>query len=119
MHRFDSGIPHQSISTMNKPFYTGSYREAGLNGPNRGWVVGDFQDPPISPPRNSHDVEIKYWEYLVGPTDHPMKKLSIIECTLILKGKTLAMVDGEEVILNADDYIVIEPGTPNNTVAKI
>lgn len=101
---------------MNKLFYKGSYRNDGLNGSNRGWIVGKFKDEP---PRRNDAVEIKYWEYEAGPTNHPMKESSIIECTFILKGKTRALIDGEEIILSTGDYIVIEPGTPNNLVSEV
>lgn len=101
---------------MSDKYYIGSYRNDGLNEPNRGWIVGKFKD---SKPRKNDDVEIKYWEFKTGPTDHPMKESSIIECTFILYGKTKALIDGNEVFLKAGDYVVIEPGTPNNLVAEI
>jgi mannose-6-phosphate isomerase-like protein (cupin superfamily) len=101
---------------MNTSFYVGSYRNDGLNDPHRGWIVGKFKDDA---PRKNGAVEIKYWEYRAGPNDHPMKTSSIIECTLILKGKTKAIINDEELVLNAGDYVVIEPGTPNNIVAVI
>jgi mannose-6-phosphate isomerase-like protein (cupin superfamily) len=104
------------MGAMSKPYYVGSYRDDGLNDPNRGWIVGKFK---ADSPRKTNDVEIKYWEYPVGPTAHPMKESAIIECTFILKGQTKAIIDNEEIILSAGDYIVIEPGTPNNTVIEI
>src|SRR5688572_5895999 len=100
---------------MSDKYYVGSYREDGLYGPNRGWIVGKFKD---SKPRKTDDVEIRYWEFAQGSNDHPVKTSSIIECTFILQGRTKALVDGKEIILNAGDYIVIEPGTPNNLVAE-
>lgn len=101
---------------MTKPYYVGSYKEDALNDPNRGWIVGKFKEDP---PRKNNEIEIKYWEFSKGSTDHPMKESSIIECTFILKGRTRAIINNEEVILSAGDYIVIGPGTPNNTVAEI
>jgi hypothetical protein len=77
---------------MNEKYYVGSYRDDGLNEPNRGWIVGKFKD---TLPRKNNDVEIKYWEYDVGATDHPTKESNII------------------------DYVVIHPGTKNNTVVEI
>ena len=47
------------------------------------------------------------------------KESAIIECTFILSGKVKGIVAGEEVILEAGDYIVIEPGVPNNLVIEI
>ena len=71
-------------------------------------------------PRKNDDVEIKYWEYSEGETAKSYLKTSTtIECTFILKGSTVCLVDGKEIILAAGDYIVIQPGTPNNTVSKI
>lgn len=100
---------------MTKPFYIGSYQQDALNDQNRGWIVGKFKDDP---PRRNDAVEIKYWEYPVGPVDHPTKKSSIIECTFILRGKTRAILDGKEYTLSAGDYVVIDPGTPNNVVIE-
>ena len=101
---------------MSKPYYVGYYREDGLNGPNRGWIVGKFMDEL---PRKNNSVEIKYWEYKVGETDHPMKESSIIECTIILKGKIKAVINGDELVLKAGEYVVVEPGIPNNTATYV
>lgn len=101
---------------MNQQYYIGSYREDGLNEPNHGWIVGKFKD---APPRQNNDVEIKYWEVDVGASDHPAKESAIIECTFILSGKTKGFVGDEDIILQSGDYIVIQPGTPNNLVAEI
>ena len=101
---------------MDKSFYKGSYRDDGLNEPNYGWIVGKFKDEA---PRKNNDVEIKYWEFEVGLTEHPTKESSIIECTFILSGKVKGIVAGKVIILNAGDYIVIEPGVSNNLVTEI
>lgn len=83
---------------------------------HRGWFVGTFIEEGAA---HTDDVEIKYWEFPVGPTNHGMKVSAIFECTLILAGKTRAVIDGEERVLTAGDYVAIQPGTPNNTVAEI
>ena len=102
---------------MSDSYYIGEYREDALNGPNRGWIVGTFIEDT---PRKNDDVEISYWEFKAGSdTKHPAKVSAIIECTLILKGKTKCLIDGNETILKAGDYIVIKPNTPNNIVAEI
>lgn len=101
---------------MSTTYYVGSYRDDGLNEPNRGWIVGKFKD---SPPRQNNEVEIKYWEFPAGPTDHPLKSSEIIECTFILSGSSRAMIGDDEIILKAGDYVVIQPGTPNNLVTDI
>ena len=102
---------------MSDSYYIGSYREDALNGPNRGWIVGTFiKDPP----RKNDKVEIMYWEFKAGQeTKHPTKVSSTIECTFLLKGKTRCLVDGTVTVLKAGNYIVIQPGTPNNTVIDI
>jgi quercetin dioxygenase-like cupin family protein len=101
---------------MPQSYYVGSYRNDGLRDPHRGWIVGTFKE---ASPRKNEAVEIKYWEFKTGATDHPLKQSATIECTFILKGKTRAMIADEEIILVAGDYVVIEPGTPNNTVVEI
>ncbi len=101
---------------MSRPYYIGDYKNDSLNDPNRGWIVGKFKDEP---PRKNDAVEIKYWEYSAGPTDHPMKKSSIIECTFILKGKIRAVINNEEITLKTGEYIVIKPGITNNTVVHV
>lgn len=102
---------------MNDAYYIGDFRYDGLFGPNRGWIVGKFIDDA---PRKNNEVEIKYWEYAAGEeVSHGIKVSSIIECTLILKGKTTCIVDGQQTTLKQGDYIVIKPGVPNNTVAEI
>jgi len=102
---------------MDKSFYIGSYKKDGIEGPNRGWIIGTFM---ADKPRKNEELEIKYWEFEKGiEHDHPPKTSSIIECTIILSGQTKAMIDAQEVILSAGDYIVIEPNTPNNLVAEI
>jgi mannose-6-phosphate isomerase-like protein (cupin superfamily) len=99
------------MTVMSESYYVGSYREDGLNEPNHGWIVGTFKDQA---PRKNEDVEIKYWEFPVGPTGHPLKESSIIECTFVLEGSAKGILNGEAVVLSAGDYMVIEPGTPNN-----
>ena len=39
--------------------------------------------------------------------------------TFILKGKTKCLIGDDEIELKQGDYIVIQPGVPNNTVAEI
>ncbi|HEX8226281.1 MAG TPA: hypothetical protein VF572_00265 [Candidatus Saccharimonadales bacterium] len=102
---------------MLQNYYIGQYREDGLHGHNNGWIVGTFL---ADQPRKNEDVEIKYWEYAAGESVKSYKKVSaIIECTFILKGSTRCLIGDDEVILRTGDYIVIHPGTSNNTVAEI
>ena len=105
------------INYMSDVYYVGSFREDGLNGSNRGWIVGTFMNDL---PRKNEEVEIKYWEYKASENvGHGLKASSIIECTFILKGKTRCIIGDDEIILKTGDYIVIKPGTPNNTVVEI
>lgn len=102
---------------MSNSYYIGDFRDDALNGPNRGWILGTFKQDE---PRKNDAVEVKYWERKAGEApNHPTKVSATIECTLILKGKTRCMVDGQETTLKAGDYIVIQPGTPNNTVVEV
>ena len=101
---------------MEIAFYRGNFRDDSLNGVNRGWIVGAFIEDG---PRRTEDVEIKYWEYPPGPTGHGRKVSRIIEVTFLLRGKTLAEIGEKRLVLEAGDYVVIRPDTPNNTVLDI
>ena len=102
---------------MSSNYYLGDFRKDGLDGPNRGWIVGTFIE---SEPRKNEEVEIKYWEFKAGEeVGHGTKVSAIIECTFILKGRTRCLVGDDEIELKQGDYIVIQPGTPNNTVVEI
>jgi quercetin dioxygenase-like cupin family protein len=101
---------------MKSTFYYGNFTHDGLHGQNHGWIMGKFME---AGPRSTDDLEIKYWEYPKGPADHGYKSSATIEVTFILKGATRAEVDGEEIVLNAGDYVIIQPGTPNNTVLEV
>lgn len=102
---------------MSNSYYVGDFREDGLNGPNRGWIVGTFIEKE---PRKNEEVEIKYWEFKAGEeAGHGTKVSAIIECTFILKGRTKCLIGDDEIELKHGDYIVIQPDTPNNTVSEI
>lgn len=94
-------------------YYIGDIRKDSLNGKNHGWVVGTFMDEGLV--QKNDEVEIKYWEFPVGKIDHPTKISSVIEITLILEGSMSGEVDGKRIVLKKGDYIVIKPGTTNNT----
>jgi quercetin dioxygenase-like cupin family protein len=102
---------------MNGAYYVGSYKNDALHGPNNGWIAGSFI---AEPPRKNDAVEIKYWEFKAGSvTGHPVKVSSIIEVTLVIKGKVRSMIDGQELILKAGDYVIIKPGVENNLQVEI
>ena len=96
-------------------YYIGNYKNDAEKeqAEHRGWIVGKFFP---GTPRMTDDVEIKYWEFPVGPTDHPMKVSATIEITFILSGTVTAIIAGEEKQLSSGDYVVLQPGTPNNLV---
>ena len=100
---------------MSDKFYVGDYKNDGLHGENRGWIVGSYM---ANPARHSADVEVKYWEFPPGETDHPRKTSAIIECTFILTGVVRGEIDGEEITLRAGEYAVIQPNIPNNLVVE-
>lgn len=83
----------------------------------RGWFVGTFIDETSA--ARTDVVEIKYTEFPVGPTDHPMKTSAIFECSIFLAGRAKAIIDGQEHILEAGQFVAIQPNTPNNLVVEI
>lgn len=97
-------------------YYTGSYSADAQNPAHWGWLVGSFME---GGPRKTDAVEIKYSTFPAGPTDHPAKVSAIIECTFILSGKIQGTIGGQQVTLQAGDYFVIEPGTPNNLFERV
>ncbi|MBN7324366.1 cupin domain-containing protein [Mycobacteroides abscessus subsp. massiliense] len=84
----------------------------------RGWVIGAFFDS--SDVRLCRDLEVKYGEFVQG-TDprHPAKVSSTTEFTFVLSGAVRAVVGSDELILSQGDYVLIHPGTPNNTVLEV
>lgn len=98
-------------------YYIGHYKKDAVEGGSKGWIVGSFMKDRT---RYSEEVEVKYWGYKAGmPSNHPKKVSDTIEITFIIKGKTRCQINRVEVSLSAGDYIVIKPGTENNTVAEI
>jgi len=65
-------------------------------------------------PRKTELAEVKYWEFPAGPNDHPPKISETLECTLIISGSCEGFIADDKLSLHAGDYVVIEPGTPNN-----
>jgi quercetin dioxygenase-like cupin family protein len=104
---------------MDKTFYVGSYKNDAQNevDVHNGWIIGTFMEES---PRKNDKVEIKYWSYLKGANQgHDTKKSSIIECTFVLTGAVKGVIDGEEIIFRAGDYVVIQPETPNNMIIDV
>lgn len=84
----------------------------------RGWVVGAFFESVDV--RFSRDLEVKYGEFAQGADPgHPAKVSSTTEFTFILSGAVRAVVGSDELILSQGDYVLIHPGTPNNTVLEV
>lgn len=102
------------MGNKNNKYYVGDIRSDSLKSLSvgkKGWVVGKFMDKL---PQKTEQVEIKYWEFPVGKTDHQTKISDIIEITIILKGRVSGMISGQNVILSSGQYCVISPGTENN-----
>lgn len=98
-------------------YYVGDYRKDALEGAYKGYIVGTFVKEAN---KHSDDVEVKYWEYQKGEqVKDYLKTSSTIEVTIILSGATKCAIGESEIVLRAGDYIVIQPGVPNNTVAEI
>jgi mannose-6-phosphate isomerase-like protein (cupin superfamily) len=93
-------------------YYIGNYKKDAKYNGHRGWLVGTFMEE--NNPNKVDDVEIKYYEHEIGPTDHGLKVSKTFECTFILEGESVAEVDGQECILTKGQYIVLPPGVPNN-----
>lgn len=70
-------------------------------------------------PQKTEHVEIKYWEFPVGQTDHQTKISDIIEVTFIIKGKVSGTINGQNVSLSSGQYCVISPGTENNLSVNV
>lgn len=97
-------------------YVTGNALDDAVDADRRGWFIGAFMDNA----RRSSDLEVKFWSYVAGEdTDHPMKVSTATEFTYIISGAVEAVVDGATFILRAGDYVLIQPGTPNNTVSRV
>lgn len=95
-------------------YHIGNYKEDAPK--HRGWFIGTFIEEGAA---KTTDVEIKYWEYPVGPTPHPTKVSATYECTILLAGRAKAVVDDHEFEFSAGQYIAIQPSTPSNPIIEI
>jgi len=94
-------------------YYIGDLKYDAKNGGHRGWVVGEFMEEDTV--RKNEAVEILYFEFPPGKIEHPTKVSSIIEVTILLDGDMGGMIDDREIHLKKGEYVVISPGTVNNT----
>jgi quercetin dioxygenase-like cupin family protein len=99
---------------VERSFYHGSM-ERDSRGPYRGWLLGSFVVDHV---RKVDELEIKYWEFDQGLTDHPRKTSDIVEFTTLLEGMVRGEIDEEEILLRAGEYVIIPRGVPNNTVIE-
>jgi mannose-6-phosphate isomerase-like protein (cupin superfamily) len=97
-------------------FYKGAYKKDAQEGGHGGWLLGSFMEYE---PLQNKEMEIKYWEYPIGTPIHDTKISSILECTFILEGEIVGMVDNQLVTLQGGDYIVIPKGIPNNLLTEV
>lgn len=96
----------------------GSFAGDAMEVGRRGWVIGAFFD--VADVRFCRDLEVKYAEFAEGADPgHPAKVSSTTEFTVILSGAVRAVVGSDELILSQGDYVLIHPGTPNNTLLEI
>jgi len=98
-------------------YYQGRYREEALKGKYHEWIIGSFIEEADA--RKTQAVEVKYWEFPVGPTRHPPKVSNTFACTLVLEGRVRGYVDATQIHLSAGDYIAISPLVPNNLVEMV
>lgn len=95
-------------------YHIGQYKNDAPK--HRGWFIGTFIEDGAA---KTEDVEIKYWEFPLGPTTHQTKVSSTYECTIFLAGRSRGTIDDQEFEFKAGDYIAIEPGTSSNPVIEI
>lgn len=95
-------------------YHIGKYSED--NKMNRGWFVGSFMENNVT---KTDVMEIKYAEFPVGLTNHGLKTSATYECSIFISGKARAVVGDDEIIIEAGDYVAIQPGTPNNLILEI
>jgi mannose-6-phosphate isomerase-like protein (cupin superfamily) len=82
----------------------------------RGWLVGSFANPESA--RYTPDVEVKYWRG-DDVANHPVKISRIVEVTFLLSGIVQGFVGDEPLDMQAGDYVIIQPGVPNNMVERV
>jgi len=84
------------------------------------WIFGSFRD--IQSLARTEDFEFKYWSFKKGEECKHEPKFQIFakEYNFIIKGKIKGRVnDRKDIILEAGDYIVIEPGEIVNLQQEI
>jgi quercetin dioxygenase-like cupin family protein len=97
-------------------YYVGKFRDDARRGQNKNWLVGTFM---ADGPRKTGAVEIKYWEFPVGPTTHDKKISTTFEATFILAGEVRGEINDQPIHLQKGDYVVIQPGVTNNVVVQV
>lgn len=109
----DVGLPVPTAGHVH-----GSLSADAIETGRRGWIIGAFFDDQDV--RHCLDLEVKYGEFRRGEDpNHPAKLSSTTEFTLVLSGSLRAAVGSDELILSQGDYVLIHPGTPNNTVLEV
>jgi mannose-6-phosphate isomerase-like protein (cupin superfamily) len=86
-----------------------------------GWVIGSFFDTDSTESgRHCSELEVKYWSYPQGGGQaHRMKSSKTTEWSMILSGRSRAVVGDSVFELQGGDYVLIHPDTPNNLVAEV
>jgi mannose-6-phosphate isomerase-like protein (cupin superfamily) len=98
-------------------FYNDREREFGKK---MGWIVGRFMDD-VGDYRHSEKVSIRFWIFKKGQEkEHKLKyEREAVECTFILKGSVRGVIDGQEEIFHAGEYVVIPAKIKSNMIKEV
>jgi len=96
---------------LNKGYYIGSVEEAASK---KGWLIGSFLKK--NNPCFTEAVEVG-WKELDTKTKiaKHIHKLAT-EITVIIKGSTTEIINGQQLVLKAGNYVIIHPFTPAETL---
>jgi quercetin dioxygenase-like cupin family protein len=97
-------------------YYKGSFRTEQTE--RNGWIIGRFMDGI----RRNEFVAVKSWSYKKGQntSSHSRKyEREATEITFIISGMVRALLDGEKIVLESGDYVIIPPKVISNLVFEI
>jgi quercetin dioxygenase-like cupin family protein len=101
------------IIETEKRFYHGDMARDARE--YRGWLLGSFATDQM---RRVGEMEVKYWGFAPGVTEHERKTSDTLEVTMLLGGAIRGEIDGQEFLFQEGQYVIIPPGVPNNTVIE-
>ena len=73
---------------------------------HRGWFCGAFFDKDH--PGKTEELEVKYAEHKQGDIEKPHYHQKMIELLIFLEGKAKFNVNGEDIILEKDDFLFVD-----------